>query len=65
MYCSTNCTLQNSAGVPKDFQIATPIVTSGVRIEVDSWYGAGGGLSGVEIFQSGKETLSRPKKATK
>ena len=53
--CSTDCSLSDDPGVEyQDFQIRDTTLSSGIRIDVSSWYGSGGGLSAVEIFQSGK-----------
>ncbi|KAG0169751.1 hypothetical protein DFQ29_009564 [Apophysomyces sp. BC1021] len=51
--CSENCTLSNDENVAyQDFTVMNPISTSGIRIYVNSWFGAGGGLGNVQIFQS-------------
>ncbi|KAI9245222.1 cortical protein marker for cell polarity-domain-containing protein [Phascolomyces articulosus] len=51
--CSTDCALTDDPSVEyQDFQIRDTTLSSGIRIDVSSWYGAGGGLSSVEIFQS-------------
>ncbi|KAI9276472.1 cortical protein marker for cell polarity-domain-containing protein [Umbelopsis sp. AD052] len=51
-FCSVNCTLPIGGTSSHDFQVVSPILASGVQISVNSWYGVGGGLSGVAIFQS-------------
>ncbi|KAI8885682.1 hypothetical protein K501DRAFT_322254 [Backusella circina FSU 941] len=48
--CSEVCTLSNDTY--QDFTVVTPKTTSGIRINIDSWYGEGGGLSFVQIFES-------------
>ncbi|KAL0075325.1 cortical protein marker for cell polarity-domain-containing protein [Phycomyces blakesleeanus] len=51
--CTTSCILSNDTTIPfQDFTVLTPKVVSAVRINIDGWYGAGGGLSSVEIFQT-------------
>ncbi|KAG0193568.1 hypothetical protein DFQ28_004460 [Apophysomyces sp. BC1034] len=51
--CSGSCVLSNSTTIAyQDFTVLHPISTNALRIYIDSWYGAGGGLSSVEIFQS-------------
>ncbi|KAF7727896.1 hypothetical protein EC973_006895 [Apophysomyces ossiformis] len=51
--CSTACFLSNMTTLEyQDFTVLHPISTNGIRIYIDSWYGTGGGLSNVEIFQS-------------
>ncbi|KAG0168481.1 hypothetical protein DFQ30_004716 [Apophysomyces sp. BC1015] len=50
--CSTNCTLSNDPSIAyQDFKILNPKTYSGLRISIASWYGAGGGLNSVDIFQ--------------
>ncbi|ORY93793.1 cortical protein marker for cell polarity-domain-containing protein [Syncephalastrum racemosum] len=51
--CSEACTLSNDTNLQwQDFTVLNSLKTSGVRINIDDWYGSGGGLSGVQIFQS-------------
>ncbi|KAI8138683.1 cortical protein marker for cell polarity-domain-containing protein [Fennellomyces sp. T-0311] len=51
--CSTNCSLTDDPAILyQDFQVRDSTLSYGIRIEVSSWYGAGGGLSSVEIFQA-------------
>ncbi|KAI7858383.1 cortical protein marker for cell polarity-domain-containing protein [Circinella umbellata] len=51
--CSTDCSLSDDPSIEyQDFQIRDTTLSSGIRIDVSSWYGSGGGLSAVEIFQS-------------
>ena len=59
--CSDMCFLANNASIPyQDFTVQTPINTTGIRIDISSWYGSGGGLGDVQVFQSG----TKPKKGT-
>lgn len=52
--CTQNCSLSHNASVSyQDFQVVNSFPTQGLRIEIFSWYGCGGGLSFVEIFTSG------------
>ena len=52
--CTTDCELSNDPNVEyQDFTVLNPRKASGIRIQIDSWYGQGGGLSNVQIFQSG------------
>ncbi|OAD00485.1 hypothetical protein MUCCIDRAFT_113967 [Mucor lusitanicus CBS 277.49] len=48
--CSTECILSNDTY--QDFTVMDPMTSSGVRININSWYGQGGGLGFVQIFQS-------------
>ncbi|KAI9014562.1 cortical protein marker for cell polarity-domain-containing protein [Phycomyces nitens] len=51
--CSEECHLSNDTTIAfQDFTVVSPYITTGVRINVDSWYGSGGGLGSVQIFQS-------------
>ncbi|KAI8329444.1 cortical protein marker for cell polarity-domain-containing protein [Chlamydoabsidia padenii] len=54
LFCTNNCTLSDDPSI--QFQeflvINNPSITFGIRIEITSWYGLGGGLSSVEIYQS-------------
>lgn len=57
--CSTNCSLTDDPSVTyQDFEVNDDTLASGVRIEISSWYGAGGGLAGVEVFQRGNSCFS-------
>ncbi|RUS16566.1 cortical protein marker for cell polarity-domain-containing protein, partial [Endogone sp. FLAS-F59071] len=52
-YCTTDCTLSNDTSIQyQDFMVAQPVSAQGIRIEINSWYGAGGGLASVQIFQT-------------
>ncbi|KAI8093794.1 cortical protein marker for cell polarity-domain-containing protein [Halteromyces radiatus] len=52
-FCTNNCSLSNDPTVQfQDFLVINPNMTTGVRIDISSWYGLGGGLSSVEIYQS-------------
>lgn len=54
--CTTNCVLSNDASVEyQDFRILNTTMTSGIAIDVKSWYGSSGGLASVSVFQSGKK----------
>lgn len=62
--CSESCILSNSTY--QDFTVVDSLSTSGVRINIESWFGAGGGLGYVQIFQSGnnpKQNVSEALKA--
>ncbi|KAI9486979.1 MAG: cortical protein marker for cell polarity-domain-containing protein [Benjaminiella poitrasii] len=51
--CSTNCILSNNPNVTyQDFRITDLSLTSGIAIDIKSWYGASGGLASVKVFQS-------------
>lgn len=50
--CTAECPLANNASA-QDFYFVNYVGMDGFRIEVDSWYGSGGGLGGIELFQNG------------
>lgn len=50
MTCSEDCTLSNATY--QDFTVLNPLSSTGVRININSWFGSGGGLGFVQIFQS-------------
>lgn len=50
--CSETCYLSNDSTTPyQDFTVVNTISTSGIRINIDSWYGSAGGLGGVAIYK--------------
>ncbi|GAA5795847.1 hypothetical protein HPULCUR_001209 [Helicostylum pulchrum] len=51
--CTDKCILSNDPSIPyQDFTVTSPVTTNGIRINIDSWFGSGGGLGNVEIFRS-------------
>ncbi|GAA5809418.1 hypothetical protein MFLAVUS_002826 [Mucor flavus] len=48
--CSKHCILSNDTY--QDFTVVDPISATGIRININSWFGSGGGLSFVQIYQS-------------
>lgn len=50
-YCSATCPLPQDNSTAQDFHFVNVIGMNGFRIDVSAWYGSGGGLSGVELFQ--------------
>ncbi|KAI9310813.1 cortical protein marker for cell polarity-domain-containing protein [Dichotomocladium elegans] len=52
--CSTNCSLSSDPSIKyQDFLvIGSSLLSAGITIDVQSWYGQGGGLNAVEVFQS-------------
>lgn len=45
--------LSNNSNIPyQDFTVVNTVSTSGIRINIDTWYGTGGGFSGISIFRS-------------
>ena len=53
--CDARCPLSSDNSVPfQDFHFINVIGMSGFQIDISDWYGSGGGLNGVELFQDGK-----------
>ncbi|KAG0025167.1 hypothetical protein BGZ82_010186, partial [Podila clonocystis] len=57
-YC-TVCPLQKRTGITtgvnsgfQDFVVVTPVLLHAAQVDVISWYGLGGGLGGIEVYQS-------------
>ncbi|CAO3692597.1 unnamed protein product [Rhizopus stolonifer] len=52
-FCTNNCTLSNDTTFDfQDYRILNTTLTFGIAIDIFSWYGSGGGLSSVSVFQS-------------
>lgn len=54
--CDARCTLAagNSSNSFQDFHFVNLVGMSGFRIDISDWYGQGGGLNGVELFEDGR-----------
>lgn len=53
--CDARCPLSNDPSVTfQDFQFVNSIGMQGFQIDISEWYGAGGGLAGIELFEDGK-----------
>ena len=54
-YCDARCPLSSQKSVPyQDFRFINTVGMSAFRIDISAWYGQGGGLDGIELFQNGK-----------
>ncbi|RAK94924.1 putative cellular morphogenesis protein (Rax2) [Aspergillus ibericus CBS 121593] len=52
-YCDQSCPLSNSTSEKyREFTFVNSVGMSGFQIEVLDWYGNGGGLNGIEVFES-------------
>ncbi|EME38461.1 hypothetical protein DOTSEDRAFT_75852 [Dothistroma septosporum NZE10] len=51
MTCQSDCHLPENNSTAQDFHFVNSVGVSGFRIWITEWYGAGGGLSGIELFQ--------------
>lgn len=53
--CASQCPLSSNTSVPyQDFHFVNLVGMSKFQIDISDWYGNGGGLNGVELFQDGK-----------
>ncbi|ORX90157.1 hypothetical protein K493DRAFT_318156 [Basidiobolus meristosporus CBS 931.73] len=54
--CSSECPLNHDPNLPfQEFRIvqgSRPFTVSGINLEILSWYGAGGGLGKIQLYQS-------------
>ena len=54
-HCDALCPLSSQKSVPyQDFRFINTVGMSAFRIDISAWYGQGGGLDGIELFQNGK-----------
>lgn len=58
-YCEASCDLAQSDEI-QDFEFVNVIGMNALRIDIDSFYGAGGGLSSVQLFQDGMRRCLTP-----
>ncbi|KAF7923841.1 uncharacterized protein EAE98_007659 [Botrytis deweyae] len=50
--CTSECPLSNNASIPyQDFHFVNSVGMDAFQIDVSAWYGSGGGLNGIELFQ--------------
>ena len=53
LYCDATCHLSANTSVQyQDFRFENTVGMSAFRIDISDWYGAGGGLDGIELFQN-------------
>lgn len=58
-YCSSECKLNHNTTNPyQDFSFVNPVGMSGFRIDVSAWFGDGGGLNGIQLFEDGKSPFN-------
>ncbi|OCK84698.1 hypothetical protein K432DRAFT_102210 [Lepidopterella palustris CBS 459.81] len=50
-YCDSQCPLQNN-NTYQDFHFVNTVGMNSFRIDISAWYGNGGGLSGIELFEN-------------
>lgn len=49
--CSASCPMPQNNNTYQDFRFVPPVGMNTFRVQITGWYGAGGGLSGIEMFQ--------------
>ncbi|RDW84999.1 hypothetical protein BP6252_02589 [Coleophoma cylindrospora] len=50
--CTSECPLSSNSSVTfQDFHFVNVIGMNGFRIDISAWYGSGGGLDGIELFE--------------
>jgi len=51
--CTSECPLSNNASIPyQDFYFVNVIGMGAFQIDISAWYGNGGGLDGIELFEN-------------
>ncbi|KAL9092903.1 MAG: hypothetical protein Q9159_000527 [Coniocarpon cinnabarinum] len=50
-FCDRECPLPQGNGTYQDFYFVNPIEMYGMRIDISAYYGSGGGLGGLQLFQ--------------
>jgi hypothetical protein len=51
--CTSECPLSNNASIPyQDFHFVNVVGMGGFQIDISAWYGNGGGLDGIELFEN-------------
>lgn len=59
-FCDSMCPLPQDPREPyREFRLVNRIGMAGFQLEILQWYGSGGGLNGVEIFDDGKQHAKR------
>jgi len=51
--CTSECPLSSNSSIKyQDFHFVNVIGMNGFQIDISAWYGAGGGLDGIELFEN-------------
>ncbi|KAI4163859.1 MAG: hypothetical protein LQ342_002632 [Letrouitia transgressa] len=60
LFCDAECPLTNNASVEyQDFRFWDTVGMSAFQLDISEWYGRGGGLNGIQLFQDGKHSWFR------
>lgn len=52
-YCDANCPLAQNSSLPyQDFTFVNQVGMNSFQIDISDWYGAGAGLTGIQLFQN-------------
>lgn len=50
--CTSECPLSSNTSIPyQDFHFVNSVGMDAFQIDISAWYGSGGGLNGIELFQ--------------
>jgi hypothetical protein len=52
-YCDSECPLPEGDTTLQDFRFVNSVGMNGFRLDISAWYGKGGGLSSLELFEDG------------
>lgn len=53
-HCTSECPLPEGNTTAQDFTFVNNVGMNTFRIDISDWYGEGGGLNGIELFQNGE-----------
>lgn len=51
--CDSQCPLSSTSSIEQEFRFVNSVGMNSFQIDVSEWYGNGGGLNGIELFQNG------------
>lgn len=51
--CDSQCPLSSTSSIEQEFHFVNSVGMNSFQIDVSDWYGNGGGLNGIELFQNG------------
>jgi hypothetical protein len=52
-FCDARCPLPQNNQTYQDFHFVNNVGMNAFRVDISEWYGSGGGLAGLELFQDG------------